>query len=97
MNATLTLTYLRPGEEFVLTGNPQTAEEYAAALRWDSDTTPPTFSEVVKAAADAEAHESAKAQAEADAVAAAIAHAKSLGFTDSMISVMYPGLVAPAT
>ena len=34
-----------------------------------------------------------KAAAEAAATAAAVAHAKSLGFTDAMISVMYPNLV----
>ena len=33
-----------------------------------------------------------KAAADADARSSAIAHAKSLGFTDEMISVMYPGL-----
>jgi hypothetical protein len=42
-----------------------------------------------KAAADEAA---AKATADAAATAAAIAHAKSLGFTDEMIAVMYPNL-----
>ena len=42
-----------------------------------------------KAAAD-------KAAADAAATSAAIAHAKSLGFTDAMIAVMYPGLVTGA-
>jgi hypothetical protein len=42
-----------------------------------------------KAAADEAA---AKATADAEATAAAIAHAKSLGFTDAMIAVMYPNL-----
>ena len=37
------------------------------------------------------AEEAAAAEAAANA-AAAIAHAKSLGFTDAMISAMYPGL-----
>ena len=41
-----------------------------------------------EAAAEADAAEVAVAQARADA----IAHAKSLGFTDAMIGVMYPGL-----
>jgi Na+-transporting NADH:ubiquinone oxidoreductase subunit NqrC len=36
----------------------------------------------------------AKAEADAAATAAAIAHAKSLGFTDAMIAVMYPNLGA---
>jgi hypothetical protein len=42
-----------------------------------------------KAAADEAA---AKAEADAAATAAAVAHAKSLGFTDAMIAVMYPNL-----
>ena len=33
-----------------------------------------------------------KADADAAATAAAIGHAKSLGFTDAMIAVMYPAL-----
>jgi hypothetical protein len=36
--------------------------------------------------------EADKATADAAATAAAIAHAKSLGFTDAMIAVMYPTL-----
>lgn len=41
-------------------------------------------------------NEAAEAKAQADAVArdAAISHAKSLGFTDEMIAVMYPGLTS---
>ena len=51
--------------------------------------------EADKAVAEAAAAEAA-AKAEADAIArdAAIAHAKSLGFTDAMIAVMYPNLGA---
>jgi uncharacterized protein YdaU (DUF1376 family) len=37
----------------------------------------------------------AKVQADAAATEATIAHAKSLGFTDAMIAVMYPNLGAP--
>ena len=43
------------------------------------------------------ASEKAKAKADAEAAknrADAIAHAKTLGFTDAMIAVMYPGLAA---
>jgi hypothetical protein len=40
----------------------------------------------------AAAQAAAKAEADAAATAAAIAHAKSLGFTDEMIAVMYPNL-----
>jgi len=45
--------------------------------------------------AAAQAAQAAAAAAAAANGAAAIAHAKSLGFTDAMISVMYPALVAP--
>ena len=49
--------------------------------------------ELDQAAADeAAAAAAAKAEADAVATAAAIAHAKSLGFTDAMIAVMYPNL-----
>jgi hypothetical protein len=47
------------------------------------------------AAEQAAADKAATAAADAAATAAAIAHAKSLGFTDAMISVMYPNLGAP--
>jgi hypothetical protein len=59
-----------------------------------------TSQEAAQREADAQANaaaEKAKAKAEAEAAtarAAAIAHAKSLGFTDAMIAVMYPGLTA---
>jgi hypothetical protein len=61
-------------------------------LTWLSDEPKPTkkeldalWPEVQQAVAD-------KAAADAAARDAAIAHAKSLGFTDEMIAVMYPGL-----
>lgn len=72
----------------------------------DLTTDPPTITErdftpqeIAQREADAKARAAAakaEAKAEADAAtarAAAIAHAKSLGFTDAMIAVMYPGLV----
>ena len=47
------------------------------------------------AGAEAAAAEAAAlAEQNAQATAAAIAHAKSLGFTDEMIAVMYPALSA---
>ena len=61
---------------------------------------PWTEEELAQQAKDKAAYaaaEKAKAKAEADAATAradAIAHAKTLGFTDAMISVMYPGLLA---
>ena len=61
----------------------------------ERDMTPEELAQYAKdenerAAAQA-AQEAAAAEAAANA-AAAIAHAKSLGFTDAMISAMYPGL-----
>jgi hypothetical protein len=79
----------------------------ADVIETDLSTDPPTVTErdftaqeAAQLEADAKADaaaEKAKAKAEADAAVAreaAIAHAKSLGFTDAMIAVMYPGLVA---
>ena len=75
-------------------------------IETDLTTDPPTVTErdftpeeAAQREADAKAYaaaEKAKAKAEAEAdknSADAIAHAKSLGFTDAMISVMYPNLV----
>jgi hypothetical protein len=79
----------------------------ADVIETDYTTDPPTVTErdftqaeaeqILKDAQDAEM--AAAAQAKADAKAAkdradAIAHAKSLGFTDAMIAVMYPGLAS---
>jgi hypothetical protein len=47
------------------------------------------------AAETAAAEAAAIAEQTAQAEAAAIAHAKSLGFTDEMIAVMYPALIIP--
>jgi hypothetical protein len=79
----------------------------ADVIETDYSTDPPTVTErdftpeeAAQIEADAKANasaEKAKAKAEADAAVAreaAIAHAKSLGFTDAMIAVMYPGLAS---
>ena len=79
----------------------------ADVIETDYTTDPPTVTEreftpeeAAQREADAKAYAAAeKAKAKADAEAAknradAIAHAKTLGFTDAMIAVMYPGLVA---
>ena len=51
---------------------------------------------VQRKADEKDAKEQAKQEAaQAEARAAAIQHAKSLGFTDEMIAVMYPGLAEP--
>jgi hypothetical protein len=78
----------------------------ADIIETDYTTDPPTVTErdftpeeIAQRTADlAAAQAAAQAQADkaaADAAArdAAIAHAKSLGFTDAMIAVMYPNLV----
>ena len=73
----------------VLEINAQTGE------RIERDFTPEEAAQRAKDQAEAEAAEQAAADKEAAAAAArdaAIAHAKSLGFTDEMIAVMYPGL-----
>ena len=60
---------------------------------------PLTKDELAQRDADAKADAAAVAEQQAAAAAAAknaadaIAHAKSLGFTDAMISAMYPALV----
>jgi UDP-N-acetylmuramyl pentapeptide synthase len=52
--------------------------------------------EADQTAAEAAAEEAAAlAEQNAQATAAAVAHAKSLGFTDEMIAVMYPALITP--
>jgi hypothetical protein len=56
--------------------------------------TPLTEAEVTAEIARMEKSEADKAAADAAARKSAIAHAKSLGFTDEMIAVMYPNLGA---
>ena len=73
----------------ILVINAQTGE------RIERDFTPEEAAQRAKDQAEAEAAVQAAADKEtADAAArdAAIAHAKSLGFTDEMIAVMYPSL-----
>lgn len=88
MNIPLILTYLRPGEEWSLNG-----DNYQG-LTWLSDTAKPTKKELEAAEPAALAAEQAKKDQTQAATDAAIAHAKSLGFTDAMIAVMYPNLGA---
>ena len=88
MNIPLTLNYLRPGEEWTLDG------ETYDGLSWLSDTPKPTEKEIKAAEPAALAAHQAKIDEAAAATAAAIEHAKSLGFTDAMIAVMYPNLGA---
>jgi hypothetical protein len=79
----------------------------ADVIETDYSTNPPTITErdftpaeAAQRDADEAAYLAEKAALEqlaaeqAEATAAAIAHAKSLGFTDAMIAVMYPNLGA---
>lgn len=69
------------------TTNPPTVTE--------RDFTPEEIAQRDKDAADAAKaakEQAAREKADADARVAAIEHAKSLGFTDAMIAVMYPNL-----
>jgi hypothetical protein len=60
---------------------------------WHTDGVQPlTTAEVAAEIKRLEKAEADKATADAASTAAAIAHAKSLGFTDAMIAVMYPAL-----
>ena len=88
MNISLTLTYLRPGEEWTLNG------ETYDGLTWLSDTPKPTEKQIKDAEPAALAADQAKKDETEATRVAAIAHAKSLGFTDAMIAVMYPNLGA---
>lgn len=78
---------LRPGAEWTMVGDD------VAGIVWHTEgaeplTTAEAEAEVARLAAEAAA---AEEQAAADRQAA-IDHAKSLGFTDAMIAVMYPAL-----
>ena len=91
MNIPLTLNYLRPAEQWTLDG-----DEYIG-LTWLSDTPKPTEAQLSAAWPAVQATQENAAAAAAKNAADAIAHAKSLGFTDAMIAVMYPGLVEAGT
>jgi hypothetical protein len=66
-----------------------------AAIVWNDERTKPSWNEIKKAVEAAQRTEAQLLAESASTTAAAIAHAKSLGFTDAMISAMYPGLTAP--
>lgn len=80
---------LRPGVEFVM------HDEDVESIQWHTpDVEPLTRAEVDAEIVRLETEATAKAEADAQARDAAIAHAKSLGFTDEMIAVMYPALTS---
>jgi hypothetical protein len=78
---------LRPGAEWTMNGDD------VEGIIWHTEGVEPlTTAEVQAEVARLEQAAADKEAADAAARDAAIAHAKSLGFTDEMIAVMYPGL-----
>jgi hypothetical protein len=64
-------------------------------ITWHTERAEPlTSAEVAAEVKRLEKAEADKVKADEAATAAAIAHAKSLGFTDAMIAVMYPTLTS---
>ena len=76
--------YIETFQDGTIIERPWTKDELAQQAKDKADN-----AAAHKAAAD-------KAAADAAATTAAVAHAKSLGFTDAMIAVMYPNLVTGA-
>ena len=81
---------LRPGAEWTMSG-----DDIEGIIWHTPNAEPLTQAEVDAEVARLQAEAEAKEQADAAATAAAVEHAKSLGFTDAMIAVMYPNLGAP--
>jgi hypothetical protein len=78
---------LRPGAEWSMNG-----DDVEGIIWHTPDVEPLTTAEVQAEIARLEQAALDKAESDAQARAAAIAHAKTLGFTDEMIAVMYPNL-----
>jgi hypothetical protein len=70
------------------------ADDVEGIIWHTPDVEPLTTAEVTAEIKRLEKAEAEKVKADAAATAAAIAHAKSLGFTDAMIAVMYPTLTS---
>ena len=82
---------LRPNVEWSMSGDD------VEGIIWHTEgVTPLTQSEVDAEMVRLESVEAERVAGEAAARLAAITHAKSLGFTDEMISVMYPNLGSEA-
>ena len=78
---------LRPGVEWSMNGDD------VEGITWHTPNTQPlTVDEVEAEMIRLETEENNKINEHAAAQAAAIAHAKNLGFTDEMISTMWPNL-----
>jgi len=85
------LFYLGFTDCWAMSGN-----DYNNLLLWESDKSKPTLDELKVAVASVISLKAATESARAAASDAAVSHAKSLGFTDAMIAVMYPNLVTDA-
>jgi len=80
---------LRPNTEWSMNGDD------VEGIIWHTEGVEPlTSSEVAAEIKRLEKAQADKAKADQASTEAAIAHAKSLGFTDEMIAVMYPNLGA---
>ena len=82
-----------------MTKTPQYVETFADGTVIERPWTPEELAQQQKDRDDYAAAQAAQEAAAATAAAnaqAAIAHAKSLGFTDAMISAMYPALITVA-
>jgi hypothetical protein len=80
---------LRPGVEWSMNADD------VEGITWHTEGSEPlTTAQVTAEVKRLEKSEADQVKAAATATAAAIAHAKSLGFTDAMIAVMYPNLGA---
>lgn len=82
-----------------MTKTPEYVETFPDGTVIERPWTPEELAQQQKDRDDFAAAQAAQAAAAAMAAAnaaAAIAHAKSLGFTDAMISAMYPALIAVA-
>jgi hypothetical protein len=82
---------LRPGIEWSMSG-----DDVEGIIWHTENVTPLTQSEVDAEMVRLETVKVERVAADAAATAAAVAHAKSLGFTDAMIAVMYPNLGSAA-
>jgi hypothetical protein len=80
---------LRPNIEWSMNG-----DDVEGIIWHTPDVEPLTTAQVEAEVLRLEKAEADKIKADQAATAAAIAHAKSLGFTDAMIAVMYPTLTS---
>jgi len=87
IDITHAISSLRPDAEWTLKGDD------VEGIIWHTEGVEPlTSAEVEAEVARLEQEAAGKAAAEQAARQAAVDHAKSLGFTDEMIAVMYPAL-----